>query len=61
MTARAEIMTSPAALDVADQVAELSLALVTRLRDAPAGGGGQACAAAAAHAGRMYELLAPPG
>jgi hypothetical protein len=59
--ARAETVTSLAAIDVADQVAELSLALVSRLRAAAAGGGGPACAAAAAHAGRMYELLAPPG
>jgi hypothetical protein len=54
-------MTSPAAVDVADQVAGLSLALFNRLRDAAAGAGGSACAAAAAHAGRMHELLAPPG
>jgi hypothetical protein len=54
-------MASPAAADVADQVARLSLALFTRLRDAAAGGGGSACAAAAARAGRMHELLAPPG
>ena len=53
--------TSPAAIDVADQVAGLSLALFTRLRDAAAEGGGSACAAAAARAGRMHELLAPPG
>ena len=59
--ALAETMTSLAAIDVADQVAGLSLALFTRLRDAAAGGGGSACAAAAARAGRMYELLAPPG
>ena len=59
--ALAETMTSLAAIDVADQVARLSLALFTRLRDAAAGGGGSACAAAAARAGRMYELLAPPG
>jgi hypothetical protein len=52
---------SPAAADVADQVARLSLALFTRLRDAAAEGGGSACAAAAARAGRMHELLAPPG
>ena len=54
-------MTSLAAIDVADQVAGLSLALFTRLRDAAAEGGGPACAAAAARAGRMHELLAPPG
>ena len=54
-------MTSLAAIDVADQVAGLSLALFTRLRDAAAAGGGPACAAAAARAGRMHELLAPPG
>ena len=54
-------MASPAAADVADQVAHLSLSLFTRLRDAAAGGGGSACAAAAARAGRMHELLAPPG
>jgi len=54
-------MTSLAAIDVADQVAGLSLALFTRLRDAAAVGGGPACAAAAARAGRMHELLAPPG
>jgi hypothetical protein len=59
--ALAETVTSLAAIDVADQVADLSLALFTRLRDAAAGGGGSACAAAAARAGRMYELLAPPG
>ena len=54
-------MASPAAADVADQVARLSLALFTRLRAAAAAGGGPACAAAAARAGRMHELLAPPG
>ena len=54
-------MTSLAAVDIADQVAGLSLALFTRLRDAAAAGGGPACAAAAARAGRMHELLAPPG
>ena len=54
-------MTSAVAVDVADQVAGLSLALATRLRGAAAGGGGPACAAAAARAGRMHELLAPPG
>jgi hypothetical protein len=59
--ARAGGMTSLAAIDVADQVAGLSLALFTRLRDAAAAGGGSACAAAAARAGRMHELLAPPG
>ncbi len=53
-------MSSPAA-DVADQVDRLSLALLARLRDAAAGAGGPACAAAAACAGRMHELLAPPG
>jgi hypothetical protein len=51
-------VTSLAAIDVADQVAGLSLALFTRLRDAAAAGGGPACAAAAARAGRMHELLA---
>ena len=56
-----ENMASPAAADVADQVARLSFALFTRLRDAAAGGGGSACAAAAARAGRMHELLASPG
>ena len=50
-----------AAADVADQVARLSLALFARLRDAAAGEGGSACAAAAACAGRMRELLTPPG
>jgi hypothetical protein len=35
--------------------------LVTRLRDAAADGGGSEVAAAAAYAGRMHELLAPPG
>ena len=54
-------MASLAAVEVADQVARLSLALFTRLRDAAAGDGGSACAAAAARAGRMRELLAPPG
>jgi hypothetical protein len=55
-------MTSSAATEVvADQVAGLSRALVTRLRDAAAAGGGPACAAAAACAARMCELLAPPG
>ena len=54
-------MTSAAAVEVADQVAGLSLALLTRLRDAAAAGGGPACAAAAARAGRMHELLAPSG
>lgn len=54
-------MASPAAADVADQVAGLSLALFTRLRDAAAEGGGSACSAASARAGRMHELLAPPG
>jgi hypothetical protein len=53
-------MTSPAAIDVADQVAGLSLALFGRLRDAAAADGGSACAAAAARAGRIHELLAPP-
>lgn len=48
-------------IDVADQVAGLSLALLTRLRDAAAAGGGPACAAATVRAGRMHELLAPPG
>jgi hypothetical protein len=52
---------SPAAVEVADQVAGLSLALVTRLREAAARGGGPACATAAARAARMHELLAPPG
>jgi len=52
---------STAAEKVADQVAGLSLALLTRLRDAAAGEGGSACAAAAARAGRMHELLAAPG
>ncbi len=52
---------SLAAIDVADQVAGLSLALFTCLRDAAAGGGGPTCAAAAARAGRMHELLAAPG
>jgi len=50
-----------APIDVADQVAELSLVLFTRLRAAAAEGGGSACVAAAAYAGRMHELLAPPG
>ena len=54
-------MASPAAAEVADQVAELAYAWLARLRDAAAGGGGPACAAAAACAGRMHELLAPPG
>ena len=54
-------VTPLAAIDVADQVAGFSLALFTRLRDAAAAGGGPACAAAAARAGRMHELLAPPG
>jgi hypothetical protein len=53
-------MSSPAG-DVADQVDRLSLALFARLRDAAAGQGGSACAAAAACAGRMHELLTPPG
>jgi len=54
-------MTSAAAVDVADQVAGLSLALSRRLRDAAAGGGGSACAAAAARAGRMpYARAARP-
>ena len=57
----AEAVTSLAVTDVADQVAELSLALSTRLRGAETRGGGSACAAAAAYAGRMHELLAPPG
>ena len=57
--ALAETMTSLGAIDVADQVAGLSLALSTRLRDAAAAGGGSACAAAAVYAGRMHELLAP--
>ncbi len=51
---------SPAAADVADQVARLSLALAARLRGAAADGGGSEVAAAAAYAGRMHELLAPP-
>jgi hypothetical protein len=53
-------MRSLTAIDVADQVAGLSLALFTCLRDAAAGGGGSACAAAAARAGHMHELLAAP-
>jgi hypothetical protein len=53
--------TSLAVLDLADQVADLSLVLFTHLRDAVAAGGGAACAAAAGHANRMHELLAPPG
>lgn len=53
-------LTPAEATDLADQVAGLSLALFTRLRDAAAEGGESACSAAAAHAGRMYELLAPP-
>jgi hypothetical protein len=57
----ARTMAPTAAVDVADQVALLSLALVTRLRDAAADGGGSEVAAAAAYAGRMHELLAPPG
>jgi hypothetical protein len=57
----AEPVTPLVAVDVADQVAGLSLALSTRLRDAAAGDGGSACAAAAARASRMHELLAPPG
>jgi hypothetical protein len=56
-----ETMASSAAAEVADQVARLSLALFTRLRDAAAAGGGSACADAAARAGRMHELLAPAG
>jgi hypothetical protein len=54
-------LTSRAAVDVADQVAGLCLALAGRLRDAADGGGGSACGAAAARAGRMHDLLAPPG
>jgi hypothetical protein len=54
-------ITSLAAIDIADQVAGLSLALSARLRAAAAAGAGSACAAAASRAGRMYELLAPPG
>jgi hypothetical protein len=54
-------MTSPAAAEVADQVAGLSRALVIRLRELAAAGGGPACAAAAARAACIYELLAPPG
>ena len=49
------------AAEVADQVAGLSLTLAGRLRDAVTAGGGSACAAAAACAGRMHELLALPG
>jgi hypothetical protein len=52
--------TSLAAIDLADQVAGLSLTLSVRLRDAAARGGGPACEEAAAHASRMHELLAPP-
>ena len=59
--ALAATMASLTAIDVADQVAGLSLALSARLRDAATGGGGPACAAAAARAGRMHELLAQPG
>ena len=58
--ALAQNTTSLAVIDLADQVAGLSLTLFTRLHDAAAKGGGSACAAAAAHAERMYELLAPP-
>lgn len=54
-------MTSPVAPDVADQVAGLSLALSNRLREAAVGAGGSACAAAAARAGQMHDLLARPG
>jgi len=54
-------MTSSAAVEVADRVAWLSRALVARLREAAAAGGGPACEAAAALAARMHELLAPPG
>jgi hypothetical protein len=57
----ARTMAPTGAVDVADQVALLSLALVTRLRDAAADGGGSEVAAAAAYAGHMHELLAPPG
>jgi len=57
----ARIMAPAAAADVADQVARLSLALAARLSDAAADGGGSEVAAAAAYAGRMHELLAPPG
>jgi hypothetical protein len=52
--------TSTLPVDVADQVAELALALVTRLHAAVAAGGGSPCAAAAARAGRIHELLAQP-
>jgi hypothetical protein len=55
-----EDMRPAPAAGVADQVALLSLALAARLRDAAAGDGGPACAAAAAYATRMHELLAPP-
>ena len=53
--------TPVSAAEVADQVAGLSLALAGRRRDAAAAGGGPVCAEAAACAGRMHELLAPPG
>jgi hypothetical protein len=59
--AQVEAMTSLAAIDVADQVAALSFALRARLEDRTVGGGGIACMRAAACAGRMHELLAPPG
>jgi hypothetical protein len=49
------------AAEVADQVAGLGLAMAGRLRDAAAAGGGPVCAEAAGCAGRMHELLAPPG
>lgn len=54
-------MAPAAAVEIADEVARLSLALVTRLRDAAAGSGGSEVAAAGAYAGRMHELLAPLG
>ena len=60
-TALAGGATPVSAAEVADQVAGLSLALAGRLRDAAAAGGGPACTEAAGCAGRMHELLAPPG
>ena len=54
-------LTSLTAIDLADQLAELSLVLATRLHDAATVGGQPSCSEAAAHAGRMHELLASPG
>jgi len=49
----------PAEADVAGQVARLCLALYTRLREAAAAAGEPLCAAAAARAAQIYNMLTP--